>query len=135
MTFDAMAPGPPSALLAWPDGDPDAPWPMLFSARGRISRRRYWLWGVGALLGLGLLLHGLVAVARVRGGFVEHGVNLLLLWPALAISCKRWHDSGRSGSWVLLALVPVVGWAALVLANGFMRGEAGPNRYGPAPRA
>lgn len=131
MPRPAALPADPAAT--WPDGDPDAPWRMLLSARGRISRKRFWLWGVGALLGLGLMLHGLLAVARVRGGTAEHVVNLLLLWPAVVISIKRWHDTERSGAWVLLALVPVVGWAGLLAANGLLRGTPGPNRFGPAP--
>lgn len=125
----------PDPALAWPDGDPDAPWRMLLSPRGRISRQRFWLWGVGAMLGLGFVLHGLLAVARVRLAVAEHVVNVLLLWPAVAISVKRWHDRDRSGWWVLIALVPVVGWLWLMLANGFLRGSPGPNRHGPPPPA
>jgi uncharacterized membrane protein YhaH (DUF805 family) len=60
-------------------------------------------------------------------------VNLLLLWPALAVSIKRWHDRDHSGWWVLIALVPVVGWAWMLVANGFLAGTDGPNRYGPPP--
>lgn len=121
------------AAAAWPDLDPDAPWRMLLSPEGRISRRRFWLWGVGAMFGLGVVLHGLLAVARVRMGLAEHLVNLVLLWPALAISAKRWHDRDRSGWWVLLALVPVLGWLWLLLANGCLRGTPGANRYGVPP--
>lgn len=128
--MNAASPAPPRA---WPDGDLDAPWRMLLSAEGRISRRRFWMWGVGAMLGLGLVLHGLLAVARVRMGAAEPLVNVVLLWPALAISIKRWHDRGRSGAWVLLALVPVIGWIWLLLANGLLRGTAGANRYGVPP--
>lgn len=106
---------------------------MLLSAEGRISRRRFWLWGVGAMLGLAFVLHGLLAVARVRLAVAEHVVNVLLLWPALAISIKRWHDRDRTGWWVLVALVPVVGWAWLLWANGFLRGTVGSNRYGAPP--
>ncbi|MBI5721865.1 MAG: DUF805 domain-containing protein [Burkholderiales bacterium] len=108
---------------------------MLFSAKGRISRKRFWLWGVGAMLGLGLLLHGLLAVARVRATAAEPLVNVMLLWPALAISMKRWHDRDRPGWWVLVALLPVVGWLWLLWANGVLRGTAADNRYGPPPAA
>lgn len=128
---------PPGAAAAapagWPDGDPDAPWRMLASSQGRISRMRFWLWGVGAMLGLAVVLNGLLAVARVRAGTAEHLVNLLLLWPMLAISIKRLHDRGRRGLWVLLGLVPVAGWLWLILSNGLLRGDAGANRYGPPP--
>lgn len=128
-------PAAPQAGASWPDGDPDAPGRMLLSARGRISRRRFWMWGVGAMLGGSLVLHGLLAVAGLRGGTAEHVLNLLLLWPAAVISIKRWHDVARSGWWVLVALVPVVGWVWLLAANGLWRGTAGPNPHGPAPLA
>ncbi|MBL8289653.1 MAG: DUF805 domain-containing protein [Rubrivivax sp.] len=118
---------------AWPDGDPDAPWRMLFSAEGRISRQRFWMRGVGAMLGLGLVLHGLLAVARVRMGTAEPLVDVVLLWPALVISIKRWHDRDCTGWWVLLAFVPVIGWIWLLLANGLLAGSPGANRYGEPP--
>jgi uncharacterized membrane protein YhaH (DUF805 family) len=125
-----------SATLAcpWPEDDPHPPLALLLDPRGRISRRIWWLWGVGALIGLGTLLHALLGIARVKSGTAEHLVNLLLLWPALALSVKRWHDTNRSGAWVLVALVPVVGWLALLVANGLLPGTRGPNRHGPAPR-
>ena len=123
-----------AAPTAWPDDDVDAPQAMLFSTSGRISRRRFWLWGVLALLGLGLLLQGLLGVARVRAGTAEHIVNLLLLWPAAAISIKRLHDTDRSGWWVLLALVPLLGWLWLLVVNGVLPGSRDSNRFGPAPR-
>jgi len=60
-------------------------------------------------------------------------VNVVLLWPTLAVSIKRWHDRGRTGWWVLVMLVPVVGWLVALVANGFLPGTPGPNRYGAAP--
>ncbi|MCW5633834.1 MAG: DUF805 domain-containing protein [Rubrivivax sp.] len=122
-------------LRAWPDGDPDAPWQMLFSTRGRISRKRFWLWGVGAMLAFAVVLQGLLAVARVHLGTAEQIVNVLLLWPLVAVSVKRWHDRDRPGWWVLVALVPVVGWLWLLLDNGLLPGTRGVNRYGPPPVA
>lgn len=130
---DAQAAPAADHARPWPDGDPDAPWRMLLSAEGRISRRQFWLWGVGAMLGLAFVLHGLLALARVRLAVAEPLVNLLLLWPALVISIKRWHDRDRSGWWVLVALLPVVGWLWLLLDNGFLRGTSGRNRFGPPP--
>jgi uncharacterized membrane protein YhaH (DUF805 family) len=119
-------------LPALPDEDV-SPLTMLLDPRGRISRRSFWLWGVAALLGLAILLHALLGIARVRAATAEHVVNLLLLWPALAVSIKRWHDRDRSGWWVLLALVPVVGWLWMLVVNGFLPGTPAANRYGPPP--
>ena len=108
---------------------------MFFGLQGRISRRQYWLYGVLALLGAALLGHVLLGIARVRPRTADIVVNLLLVWPALAVSVKRWHDRDKSGWWVLLNLVPVIGWLWALVDNGFLRGTDGPNRYGPDPLA
>ncbi|MFD2090304.1 DUF805 domain-containing protein [Blastococcus deserti] len=44
------------------------------------------------------------------------------------------HDRGHSAWWLLWTLLPLVGWIVLLGQNGFPRGDAGPNRYGPAGR-
>lgn len=119
----------------WPDDDPQAPLRLFFDPRGRISRRGFWLYGVFALGGLSLLGRVLFDIARVPPEDSEPLLNLLLAWPLIAISAKRWHDRDKSGAWVLLALVPVVGWLWMLLDNGFCRGTPGPNRFGPDPLA
>lgn len=112
-----------------------APHRLLLDPRGRISRRTFWLWGVLALGGLTLLLRALLEIARLHPDRAEALVSLLLLWPAIAISAKRWHDRDKSAWWVLLALVPVIGWLWMFIDNGFRRGTPGPNRFGEPPSA
>ena len=121
----------------WPDPDtePLPPLRMFFSLRGRVSRQQFWLYGVLALLGVAVLAHALLAIAGMRARSAELLVNLLLVWPALAVSVKRWHDRGRSGWWVLINLVPVIGWLWALIDNGFVRGTPGPNRFGADPLA
>jgi uncharacterized membrane protein YhaH (DUF805 family) len=106
---------------------------MFFGLRGRIARRDYWLCGMLALLGLAVLMHALLGIARVRAPRADLIVNLLLLWPAIAVSVKRWHDRDKSGWWVLLSLLPVIGWIWVLVDNGFLRGTQGPKRYGDDP--
>jgi uncharacterized membrane protein YhaH (DUF805 family) len=69
----------------------------------------------------------------VRQDNAEHIVNLLLLWPAVATAAKRWHDRDKSAAWVLIVLIPVVGWIWALIENGLLRGTAGPNRFGEDP--
>ena len=107
---------------------------LLLDPRGRISRATFWRWGIGVLFGLGLLGQALLGIARVPADTADRTVSLLLLWPALAVSAKRWHDRDRSGAWVLVALVPIIGWLWALADNGFVRGTPGPNRFGPEPR-
>ncbi len=58
---------------------------------------------------------------------------LALLVPALAVGARRLHDTGRSGWWQLLALIPIVG--AIVLIVWFVQdGHAAPNQHGVNPK-
>jgi uncharacterized membrane protein YhaH (DUF805 family) len=121
--------------LTAPLPDPSSPLFVFFALRGRISRRAFWLYGIGALLGLGIVGHALLGIAGLAQGRAERLVNLLLLWPAIAVSAKRWQDRDRSPWWVLVNLIPVVGWLWALIDNGFVRGTAGSNRFGPPPPA
>lgn len=118
----------------WTDDDATPLWRILLDPRGRINRRTFWLFGVLTLMGLGLLAHVLLAIARVPEQGAANVVNAFLLWPAIATNAKRWHDSGRSGWWSLVALVPVVGALAMLAYNGLVKGTVGVNRFGDAPR-
>lgn len=57
---------------------------------------------------------------------------LASLIPTIAVSVRRLHDTGRSGWWVLLWLVPLVGWIPLLIWY-CQKGHAEPNGYGEAP--
>jgi len=120
-----------------PELDPFAermpPWRMLLDPRGRIGRRDFWLWGLLLPAGAGLVLGLLAGIARLPEVASERAINVLLLWPLLAVTAKRWHDRDRSAWWTLLWLVPVLGWLWTLVACGFLRGTPGANRYGPEP--
>ena len=113
--------------------DSTSPLSIFLSVKGRVSRRTFWLYGVLALLGLGLLCTALLGIAGVEPSRIEIIVNLLLVWPAIAVSAKRWQDRDRSPWWVLITLIPVIGWAWALIDNGFVRGTPGPNRFGERP--
>jgi uncharacterized membrane protein YhaH (DUF805 family) len=113
--------------------DRSSPRWLLFSFAGRIGRRTWWLWGFAAMIGLAIYLTVLLRVAGVPREITEGLVNLLLVWPALALGVKRWHDRDKRGWWVLIWFVPVIGWIWALVENGVMRGTAGPNRFGDEP--
>jgi uncharacterized membrane protein YhaH (DUF805 family) len=116
-----------------PRPDPDS-WRYIYGAwRGRVPRRTFWVHGVVILTGLGAIGHALLAIAGVDTRRAEWIVNAALLYPALAVSAKRWQDRGRSPAWVLVLLLPVIGWLWALVDNGFVRGTPGANRWGPAP--
>ena len=116
--------------------DEDPPWwRMYLDPRGRICRRQFWLHGVLAPMAAALVLNALLGIARVEPGSAENLVNLALLWPIVVTSCKRWHDCDKATAWVLVTLVPLVGWLWALAYNGFVPGTRGPNRFGPDPLA
>lgn len=104
--------------------------PLLLRLDGRVTRRTWWLWAVAMPLGLTLYLTVVLRVAGLPALATEVAVNLLLLWPVVAVSVKRWHDRGKGGWWVLVALIPVIGWIWVLIENGLLRGDADANRFG-----
>jgi uncharacterized membrane protein YhaH (DUF805 family) len=111
------------------------PWRMLLDPRGRIARREFWLWGLGFPIGVACVLNALAGIARLPAKEAGLAVNLLLLWPFLAVAAKRWQDRNRPPWWALVAVIPFVGWVWTLVVCGFLRGTPGVNGYGPDPLA
>ena len=78
---------------------------------------------------------GLLASATGVGAFMYLGMiyNLAVLIPGLAVFCRRMHDTGRSGWWWLIALIPFVGWIVLLIFC-CLDSQPGANQYGPNPK-
>lgn len=66
-------------------------------------------------------------------GLVQLLVFLPLFLPGLAVSARRLHDTNRSGWWLLIGLIPLVGLIVLLVFFVF-DSTPGPNRYGPSPK-
>ncbi len=130
-----LAAGPAAAI----DRGQAAPRPdlmtMLFSAQGRVRRRDYWLFSTAASMTAALLI---VIAAIVLPAQLALVVALPIALASLRIgyclTIKRWHDRGKSGAWVLIGLVPFVGWVWSLLECGVADGTPGPNRFGPSPK-
>lgn len=61
-------------------------------------------------------------------------VMLALIVPGIAVAVRRMHDIGKSGWWLLLGLIPIVG--PIILIIWYVKpGQPGPNQYGPDPLA
>ncbi|GAA4409577.1 DUF805 domain-containing protein [Quisquiliibacterium transsilvanicum] len=58
---------------------------------------------------------------------------LAMLLPSLAVSVRRLHDIGRSGWWLLVSFIPLIG-AIVLLVFALRDGDAGDNAYGPNPK-
>ena len=86
---------------------------------GRDSRKQYWLWFLSTAL-----IDSLFALIPVANAFI----SLFLLIPGLAAATRRLHDSGRSGKWLLLLLVLVIGWIWLAILL-CLPSKPEPNKY------
>jgi len=106
------------------------PLQVFFGLQGRLPRRAFWLYGVAVPLALGAYVHALLSIAGIHGQAFEGALNLGLLWSALAVSVKRWHDRDKSGWWALVQFIPVIGWLWTLIENGLLRGTVGSNRFG-----
>ena len=107
---------------------------LYLGIRGRIPRRTYWLHGVLSLLLMGVVVNALLAIARVDEDTSGKLVNLVFLWPLIAVSAKRQHDFNFSAWWALVHFVPAVGSIILIIVDGLLPGTPGPNRFGVDPR-
>ena len=58
--------------------------------------------------------------------------SLGTLLPSITVAIRRLHDIGRSGWWLLLVFIPVVGWIALLIFY-VTRGNDAANDHGPDP--
>lgn len=117
-----------------------------FSFQGRINRAKYWRIKIGIFLA-NLFFHIWVASQFSHealrrppsntgewilvGGMVA--VTVVSLVVAITTEVKRFHDRDKSGWWVLIAFIPVIGAAWVVIECGFLLGTAGPNRFGADP--
>ena len=58
---------------------------------------------------------------------------IALIWVSFALPIKRWHDRDKSGWWILITFIPIIGAVWAFVENGCLRGTEGPNRYGDDP--
>jgi uncharacterized membrane protein YhaH (DUF805 family) len=98
---------------------------------GRARRSEYWYWVLAYFL-VYLVAAGLDAV--VNTSLLVTLVALAVLLPSLAVGVRRLHDTGRSGWWLLLGLIPVIGGIILIVFC-VMEGTPGSNAYGPNPKS
>lgn len=104
---------------------------------GRARRSEYWYFTLFNIIASILL----AIVDAVFGTFsAEAGMGVLggiytlaVLIPSIAVSVRRLHDTGRSGWWILLAVLPIANLVLLVFM--VLDSNPGENRFGPNPKA
>ena len=108
-----------------------------FSFSGRARRKEYWMFFlIVVLIAIFLALaDGIMGTYSAEAGFGLLGglFMLCILIQSLAVGVRRLHDTGRSGWWLLINLIPFVG-PIIVLVLLALEGQAGENRFGPDPK-
>ena len=105
----------------------------LFSFRGRATRLEYWMYNVALICVSFILGFIFIALGDEVGGIVLVVFYLFFIWSLIAIQVKRWQDRDKSGWWILINLVPIIGSIWALIDNGFLRGTEGMNRFGEDP--
>lgn len=107
-------------------------WKQFADFSGRARRKEYWMFALVNLLIAVVLafIESLLGLTAVLGTLYA----LAVLIPSLAVSVRRLHDTSRSGWWVLISLVPVIGTLILLIFL-VLEGDAASNEYGPDPKA
>ncbi|MCD1260777.1 DUF805 domain-containing protein [Paenibacillus athensensis] len=104
-------------------------WKNYVGFQGRAQRKEYWmfvLFNIIASIILGII-DGVIGIQLLSGLY-----SLAVLLPSLAVAARRLHDTGRSGWWQLLALIPLVG--AIILIVFLCQDSEPDNQYGPNPK-
>lgn len=104
---------------------------------GRARRSEYWWFGLFSFL-LGVVTNIIDAVLgtgydNTTGGLVNTLASLAIFLPGLAVAVRRLHDTDRSGWWVLIGLIPIIGWILLIVWF-CTDSKPGDNRFGPNPK-
>lgn len=117
------------------------PWRKYATFTGRATRKEWWtfyLVNTAIIFILSATMGG-----DIVKGFLHYRIHaigpaatlfgLLVFIPTLAALVRRLHDVGRTGWWVLLGFVPVLGGLVLLIMLLF-DSQPGPNQYGPNPK-
>lgn len=99
--------------------------------QGRARRKEYWTFVLYSFI-ISLVLGILQAVLHMRE-FLTSIYSLAVLLPSLAVGVRRLHDTGRSGFWLLIGLIPIIGSIILLVFMCF-DSDAGDNKYGSSPK-
>ena len=102
---------------------------------GRARRREYWTFAlVNCLIAMLLLILGLAFGEDSPASNIMVTIfYLIMLVPNLSVSVRRLHDIGKSGWYMFLSLIPLIG-GLFLLVWALMDSEPGENQYGKNPK-
>lgn len=104
---------------------------------GRARRKEFWMFILVNLVLTGVLsiLDKMLGLRIAKDeGLLTTIYGVLIFLPYWAVQFRRLHDTDRSAWWLLLLLIPIVGWL-IILAFNCQNGTPGENRFGADPKA
>ncbi|MFP5114133.1 DUF805 domain-containing protein [Bacillaceae bacterium C204] len=99
---------------------------------GRARRKEYWMFYLFNAIAMIILS----IIDNIIGTYslLYCLYSLAVLLPSLAVAFRRLHDIGRSGAWILIGLIPLIG-AIILLVFACTDSQPDDNQYGPNPKA
>lgn len=107
-----------------------------FDFSGRSRRKEFWLFVLfTTLISIALSFVDAIAGLELAEDFGVLGglFSLIIIIPSISVTVRRLHDIGRSGWWLLLTFVPIIGWITLFIFN-LLDSQSGTNAYGSNPK-
>ncbi|MEV7568467.1 DUF805 domain-containing protein [Streptomyces tanashiensis] len=97
---------------------------------GRARRKEFWMFELFNII-ISIVLNVVDMSLDIQLLSLIYTVGIFL--PSLAVTVRRLHDTGRSGWWVLIGLVPLVGFIVLIVFAA-TEGDQHQNEHGPNPK-
>jgi uncharacterized membrane protein YhaH (DUF805 family) len=103
---------------------------------GRARRKEYWMFCLFYVIFAIVLviIDSILGIGGEDGGLLSGLFVLAMLIPSIALTVRRLHDTDRSGWWLLIGLVPLIG-GIILLVFTVEDSQSGENRYGPNPKS
>ncbi len=105
---------------------------------GRARRKEYWMFALFNIIFciVAMILDKIFGTAYagiMGGGLIYYLYCLAVLIPSLAVAVRRFHDVGKSGWFLFIGLIPIIGaiWILVLLCSD---GNPGANIYGANPK-
>lgn len=93
---------------------------------GRSHRTEYWMFTLVVFI-ISILLGLIEAISGMN--FIGTLFSLAIFIPGIAVTIRRLHDIGRSGWWIFIGLIPIIGFIVL-LVWAVRKSDEGVNRFG-----
>ena len=111
-------------------------WKNYVNFQGRARRKAFWMFALFNIIAIVVLtfVEGFIGLRGESGYGILSGLySLAVILPALALAVRRLHDTGRTGWWILIGLIPLVG-PIVLLVFYVQDSQPGANQYGPNPK-